>query len=135
MRRWVCAIVLAVLADNAAAAEPLWVIVAQDAPLDSLSREAVRDVFFGRSALENITPADRAEESLRAAFYLRLTGQSLNSVRAYWAKRVFTGRGRPPDAVAADALPQALKNIPYLLTYIPAGQKPAGSKIVLELYD
>lgn len=112
--------------------EPLLVVVREDAPVDAVSVDALADLYLGR-ARGPLVPLDRSEDALRAAFYQRLLGQSLNRVRAYWAKRVFTGRGRPPEAISADGVARALEDAGLRVTYVPAGQQPAGSKVLLIL--
>jgi len=124
---------LIALGSTAACSEPLWLVVHKDVLLGNMTREQVADLYLGRLKADRLTPLDRSEEELRAAFYQRLNGQSLSGIRAYWAKRVFTGRGRPPETVAEEDVKRVLGRSNLVITYVYASQKPADSKVVLVL--
>jgi ABC-type phosphate transport system substrate-binding protein len=83
----------------------LVVVVSRDSPLTHLSKNQVADIFLGRSMQfpdgRHAVPVDQAESSpMRSAFNTSVLGRTPAQVRAHWAKIVFTGRGRPPVAVA-----------------------------------
>jgi len=89
---------------RAASAEVVPVVSAQS-NIVALSEEEIVQIFLGhRSRLPNgeqAMPIDQAEDSpARAAFYTRFAGMSPAQLKAHWSKIIFTGRGRPPIAVA-----------------------------------
>jgi hypothetical protein len=126
---------LLLLSAATAASEDIWVVASQAAPVQQLTRAELADLFLGRAdeSRFRLRPIDQKDESLRQRFYHALTGQSLPSLRAYWAKQVFAGRGRPPPQLPQAESEHALEQSPDLVTYLPAGQKPAASKVLLIL--
>lgn len=117
-----------------AAAQNILVVVRTDAPLATLSRGEVADLFLGRSSPGiSMTPLDQRDDRLRERFYRTVADMSPQSVRAYWAKRVFTGRGRPPQLLTEEEATRALAANPAVVTYVPANRKPEGSKILLSI--
>lgn len=118
-------------------ADPLQVITGAAATPGPMSREQVARVFLKQGPLpgnlQQLVPYDRAEAALRARFYQDVAGMSPHRLRAYWAKRVFTGRGRPPETLDADQLAARLAQDPAALSYAPEAQRPAESKALLTL--
>ena len=89
---------------GAAPADVVAVVSAKSA-VTALSRNQVADIFLGKTArFPNGSPAvpiDQAEASAaREAFYTQFTGKSAVQMKAHWSKIIFTGRGKPPKAVA-----------------------------------
>lgn len=117
-----------------ASAGEIWLIAHQDAAVASLDRAAAADIFLGRHAPgSRLKPFDRDDPALRADFYRALADLSPQSVRAHWAKLVFTGRGRPPAIVGAAQIAPLLEKQPDAVTYVPADSLPAGARILLKL--
>ena len=117
-----------------AAAEEILLVARQDAPVDSMNHKQTANLFLGLGRnLTPLTPFDQRDKELRKDFYQEVAGRSLSSVRAHWAKRVFTGRGRPPAMLAAEETDQVIREIPAAVTYVPEVQRPEGSKVLLYL--
>jgi predicted signal transduction protein with EAL and GGDEF domain len=68
---------------------------------------------------------------MRRDFFLEVAGRSLESARAHWAKRVFTGRGRPPAMLAEEEVEQTIKQNTGAVTYVPDEQLPENGKVLL----
>lgn len=115
-----------------ACADSILVIAHQDAPVDSMSQSEAANLFLGIGHHE-LTPFDQEDRQLRNDFYKKVANLSLASVRAHWAKLVFTGRGHPPEIIDRNNLEQFIKNHPDAVTYIPAVNPPPGCKILLSL--
>ncbi|NJD08371.1 MAG: hypothetical protein FIA97_18025 [Methylococcaceae bacterium] len=98
-------LVLLLLLHSAANAD-VAVIVNPRNPLDAMTSKQVQDVFMGRTrsfANDRVAlPIDQSSP-LRAEFYRRLTGRSLEQINAYWARILFTGQASPPLQVPDDA--------------------------------
>ncbi len=82
-------------------------IVSVKSSIVALSRNQVADLFLGKVSRypngETAVPIDQAEGSLMFdEFYEKIAGKSAAQVKAYWSKIIFTGRGKPPTAVAND---------------------------------
>ena len=91
---------------HSAANADVAVIVNARNPLGSMNSKQVQDIFLGRTrsfANDRIAlPIDQSSP-LRAEFYRRLTGRSLEQINAYWARILFTGQASPPLQVPDDA--------------------------------
>jgi ABC-type phosphate transport system substrate-binding protein len=84
------------------------VVVSAKSAITNLSKSQIVDIFLGRSnRFPNGTvavPIDQAEGSAaRDGFYEELAGKSPVQMKAYWAKIIFAGRGRPPKVVLDSA--------------------------------
>lgn len=128
---------------SAVAAEPVAepaafvVVVRADSPVPSLTRDEVRDLFLGRSVPTvglALSPLDVRDEPVRAAFYEKLIGWSVNRWRAHWARQVFAGLSQPPTLVGVGEVVPAVLRSPLAVAYLPAGQVlPAQARVVFEL--
>jgi len=117
-----------------AAAEEILVVGSERAPVDTLDRAETANLFLGLERGETLlTPYDQRDEILRRDFYREVACRSLSSVRAHWAKRVFTGRGRPPAMLDAEAVERTLQGDPTAVTYVPENKPPESAKILLNL--
>lgn len=122
------------LAQAVDASGGIWVVGAGNARIGPLSRQQVAELFLNPT--ENtvgLKPLDRQDPALRERFYRGVSGMSPASVRAYWAKRVFTGRGRPPAMLDTDSVLRRLAEDPKAVTYLPAGELPDGAVLLLQL--
>jgi hypothetical protein len=120
---------------SAAVAEGVVIVAGQSVELSSMTRDEVANLFMGIGAhtKPHLIPFDQRDLLLRERFYREVAGLSAASVRAHWAKQVFTGRGRPPAMLSQEEVEQMLSEQPAAVTYIPSGPLPAGSKVLLEL--
>lgn len=110
------------------------VITNTDGPATVLTREDLADLYLDRgNNPQNLRPYDQEDRTLRERFYREITGLSLASVRAYWAKRVFTGRGRPPAIIKPEAIEATLANTPNAVTYTRKQQQPEHTKALLSI--
>lgn len=79
-------------------AADLVVIANRDSGVESLTRDAVVNIFMGRyqKLPSGVTalPVDLAGD--KAAFYKSLLDKELPEVQSYWARLVFSGQGSPP---------------------------------------
>ncbi|MBA1446136.1 MAG: hypothetical protein M3H12_01090 [Chromatiales bacterium] len=117
---------------SVAAAEGVLVVVQQDSQVTTLTREEAANLFLGLGSTNSrLIPFDRSEQPLRERFYREVTGLSTASVRAHWAKQVFTGRGRPPARISKTDVTQVLNDKPGAVTYVAIDQLPAHSRALL----
>ncbi|RDH86687.1 MAG: hypothetical protein DIZ78_07220 [endosymbiont of Escarpia spicata] len=117
---------------SVAAAEEVLIVVQQDTEVTTLTREEASNLFLGLGSTNSrLIPFDRSEQPLRERFYREVIGLSAASVRAHWAKQVFTGRGRPPARVSKTDVTQVLKDKPGAVTYVAIDQLPAHSRVLL----
>ena len=122
---------VSVAADRA----PTIVVVAnKNSPLTALTGEQVADLYLGRGpGIPGVVAIDARNEKLRDLFYHRVADMSLVSVRAYWAKRVFSGRGTPPASATLEEILHMLQTDRRVITYLPARDVPLNSRILYRM--
>lgn len=117
-----------------AAAGEIWIVAHQDMEVASITRTEAANLFLAKERTDSqLTPFDQRDRQLRERFYREVAGLSVASVRAHWAKQVFTGRGRPPAMLSLEEVERVLSEKPGAVTYVPAGQLPEGCKVLLSI--
>lgn len=122
-----------------AGASELVVIVSAKNPLDALSAAQVAEIFLAdANRFPNGVAATAIDQSigapLRDEFYARVTGKSPALLKAHWTKIVFTGRGKPPQALASNlAVRKMVAANPGLIGYIDKAALDDSVKSVLVL--
>jgi hypothetical protein len=83
------------------AAETEVVVIGNRLDVAALSPQVVADLYLGRAV--QLSTGQRVEvvdlpvgHPVRDEFYSRILGRDPDQIRAYWAKRIFTGKGTPP---------------------------------------
>lgn len=124
---------------GAASAEVVVVVVSAKSPTAALTTEQASDLFLGEVATfpggGQAVPVDQADGSrVREEFYTKAAGKTSAQLKAYWAKVIFTGKGRPPKAVAdSAAVKQLVADNPNMIGYMDKGAVDASVKVVLTL--
>jgi ABC-type phosphate transport system substrate-binding protein len=109
MRPWFAIVILLAFSRVGASADaPLYVIVNAKNPATKVDREVISDLFLKKrtrwSDDLSAQPVDLVQKSdTRAKFSRIVLGRDVASVRRYWAKLVFSGRGVPPPELPTDA--------------------------------
>ncbi|MEW6293333.1 MAG: hypothetical protein AB1544_08515 [Pseudomonadota bacterium] len=124
-----------------AAHAELVLVTSPQSGIERLTQDEVVNIYLGRyrrlaSGLA-AEPLDHPVDSeVRARFYRRLVGKSLAEINAYWARLVFSGKTKPPQAVAnAEGLLRIVATQPGTLAYVERSQADARVKIVFEFGD
>jgi len=72
--------------------------------VQSLSAKQAKDLFLGKSL--KLPSGRKAEvvdlpvgDPVRVEFYTKVIHKNPSQIKAYWAKRIFTGRGTPPKSL------------------------------------
>lgn len=123
IRKLLCCLLLVLLAGAAAAAE-LVVVVSARSPITSLRAEQVADIFLSEATRfpdgGEVVALDLPIGSpLRDDFYLKVASRTPALMKAYWTKRIFTGRGQPPRELPnSQAVRKLVADNPNLIGYI-----------------
>jgi ABC-type phosphate transport system substrate-binding protein len=77
------------------------VIGSRDIDVASLNEKTVRNLYLGKTVqLDNGTRVEVIDlpsgNAVRDEFYEKVIGKDSTQIKAYWAKRIFTGKGSPP---------------------------------------
>ncbi|MBF0351461.1 MAG: phosphate ABC transporter substrate-binding protein [SAR324 cluster bacterium] len=80
------------------------VIVNPANAVNSLTVDEVKNIVLGKQKrYANGNSAEALDNaSLKELFYKQVTEKNLKQVRAYWARLIFTGKGKPPLEVESD---------------------------------
>jgi len=83
-------------------------IVVNTANSSAISDTEISRLFLGKlkrfSGGESATPVNsKAGTAARADFEQKVLNKSSSQIKAYWSKRVFSGKGTPPTEVDNDA--------------------------------
>lgn len=109
MRAWFAVLVLLAFSRVATSADAqLFVIVNPKNPVARVDREVIAELFLKKRTRWSddlaAQPVDLVQKSeTRGHFSRAVLGRDVASVRRYWAKLVFSGRGVPPPELATDA--------------------------------
>ncbi|MEM7294149.1 MAG: phosphate ABC transporter substrate-binding protein [Pseudomonadota bacterium] len=104
MRKFIFTFITALtLTSPVTMAEEIVIIVAPENST-SLEIEDVARIYLGKRTRlpsgEEVTPLDlQPNDPTYREFSLRVLNKTPNQLRAYWAKRIFTGKGKPPRVV------------------------------------
>lgn len=123
MRLLILSLLLALMVPIAAQAGDIVVVAGPESSIDDLAGEEVRKLFLGQSNTDPqgnpVTLYDLDDRAIRGQFYRAAASMSLVQLRAYWAKMVFTGHGRPPRQLGVEELIERLKTEREALGYLP----------------
>jgi ABC-type phosphate transport system substrate-binding protein len=127
----------ALLLGGGAWAGELVVIVSARSPLSALRAEQVAGIFLGETARfpdgSEAVALDQAPGSAqRDEFYLKIANRGPALMKAYWTKRIFTGRGHPPRELPGNAAVRKLvAENPGMIGYIERSALDTSVKPVL----
>lgn len=114
-------------------------IVNQQNSTAELSQRELVDLYMGKNQSfpggGPVTPIDQMSDStIRERFYKTLVNKSVAQVNAYWARLLFTGRVKPPKAVAnSEEVLLMVQNNPRAIGYIDSDHLDASVKEVFRV--
>jgi len=112
------------------------VIVNKDNPVSQLSKNNVSKLLLKKSTKwdsgEKVEPVDlKADSNIRMSLSKTLHGKSVSAIKAYWQKKIFSGKGIPPAEKKNDAAVIAyVKSKPGAIGYISANANAIGVKVI-----
>lgn len=121
----------------AARAADLVVIVSAHNPVTALRAEQVADIFLGEAArFPDGAEAQALDQAMntpqRNEFYQKVAARTPALMKAYWTKRIFTGRGQPPRELSgSNAVRKAVADNPDAIGYIDRAAVDASVRVVL----
>lgn len=101
------AIALSMLVSSLAFAEMVVIVSASNANY-GLDQIDIEQIYLGKKSVfpdgTKAVPVDQDESSnVRTTFNDKVLGKTNSQLKAYWSRRVFTGKGTPPQQVGSDA--------------------------------
>jgi ABC-type phosphate transport system substrate-binding protein len=138
-RKLLCLLLTALFAAAAGAAD-LVVVVSARSPITVLRSEQVADIFLSEATRfpdggEAVAVDLPIGSPLRDDFYLKVANRTPALMKAYWTKKVFTGRGQPPRELPnSQAVRKQVADNPGLIGYIERGALDASVRPVLVVH-
>lgn len=138
-RKLLCLLLTALFAAGAGAAD-LVVVVSARSPITVLRSEQVADIFLSEATRfpdgGEVVALDLPIGSpLRDDFYLKVANRTPALMKAYWTKKIFTGRGQPPRELPnSQAVRKQVADNPGLIGYIERGALDASVRPVLVVH-
>ncbi|MBV1907201.1 MAG: hypothetical protein KUG75_14085 [Pseudomonadales bacterium] len=129
-------IIMAITICTPSNAETVLVVHPDNAGVSGVDIDAIRKIFLGKSSKlpngKSVVPVNQKPGSgPRAEFESKVLNKSASQLKAYWAKLVFTGKGKPPKVVDGDAAVMALISTdPAVIAYIDRASVDASVKVV-----
>lgn len=120
-----------------ARAGELVVIVSAQNPVATLRADQVADIFLGEATRfpdgAEVQALDQALNTpMRNEFYQKVASRTPALMKAYWTKRIFTGRGQPPRELSSSAaVRKAVADNPGAIGYIDRAAVDASVRVVL----
>ncbi|MDX1756309.1 MAG: hypothetical protein R3175_09645 [Marinobacter sp.] len=91
--------------------------------MSSLTLEELSRLYLGQTTTDGngreLSVYDLEDSAARSEFSRAALSMSLTQLRAYRAKQVFTGRGRPPRQLEAAELIERLQQNDQAIGYLP----------------
>jgi ABC-type phosphate transport system substrate-binding protein len=112
------------------------VIVNEENSVSALTKDNVSNYFLKKTIKwdngSKIEPVDLgADSDTRKSFSENIHGKSVSAIKAYWQKKIFSGKGIPPSEKSNDAEVLAfVKSKPGAIGYVSAGASTNGVKVV-----
>lgn len=136
-----CAIAALLSSMAMAAQAEVYLVVAANSPVQSLTRKDAVNLYTGRTRQlasgQMVQALDLPrDDALRGEMYWLLTGQTLAQVNSYWSRLTFTGQTRalPTSGSEAEVI-EALRSNPLALGYLSHEPANRGLRVVLVLKE
>ena len=123
---------------NILAATDLVVVTNLNSGVDKLSREEVAAIYMGQTKKlasgATVLPIDLSANSGKAKFYTEIVNKDLREINAYWAPKIYSGKGTPPKQVdnVAEVL-EIVSSNKGAIGYVPRANADKRVKAVLDL--
>ena len=139
-RDWIkpFALALALAGMTHAARADLVVVVSGTSEVEALSAAQVASIFMGKARSfpggERAVPIEQSEgQAERDAFHHQVTGKDAAQIKAYWSRRIFSGKGQPPrEAGDGAAVKAAVASAPGGIGYLDESLVDGSLKVVLK---
>lgn len=101
-----------------------------------ISESDIKRIFLGKKKSfpggGEVIPIDQKEgSSAKVSFVTTALGKNEQQMKAYWAQRLFTGKGTPPKVVDTDAeVKKLVSENPAVIGYIDASAADGSVKVV-----
>lgn len=136
IQKIVLLVLLALLVNGAFAQSGIKIIVNNDNNIASISSDQLSRYFLKKSKKwddgQTVKPVDLdANNKVRSKFTDKVHGKSISAIKAYWQKKIFTGKGVPPVEKSSEkAVIDYVKTNPGAIGYVSSNANVSGVKVI-----
>jgi len=113
------------------------VVMSEKSSSKQLSKQDIERIFLNKTRFlpggERVEVIEGISSELKDSFYHEVTRKSTSQLRSYWAKLIFTGKGKPPRQIKKDNLVNYLNENPNAITYISEAQMNDSLKVLYKI--
>lgn len=110
------------------------VVISNQSSLTYLTKQNIKRIFLNKTDFlpngKKVNVAEGMSSKVKRIFYRHITNKSQSQLRSYWAKQVFTGKGRPPHRLNTDKLVNYVVNNPNTISYITQDKMSDALKVL-----
>ncbi|CED70150.1 putative exported protein [Aliivibrio wodanis] len=109
------------------------VVVVGNPASPELDASTIKKIYLGKAKSLNIEAIDLEDgHALKSEFHSAVTGKTEAQLQAFWAKKVFTGKGQPPKTQPSTALVKsAVAGSTNSIGYIDESDVDSSVKVLL----
>ncbi|KZX67881.1 phosphate ABC transporter substrate-binding protein [Vibrio sp. HI00D65] len=110
-------------------------VVVGNPAMSELDASTVKKLYLGKAKSLQIEAVDLEDgHPKKGEFHQAITQKTEAQLQAYWAKRVFTGKGQPPKAVGQESLAKNMvASSKNTIAYIDESLVDSTVKVILKL--
>ena len=110
-------------------------VVVGNPAMSGLDASTVKKLYLGKAKSLQIEAVDLEDgHPKKGEFHQAITQKTEAQLQAYWAKRVFTGKGQPPKAVGQESLAKDMvASSTNTIAYIDESLVDSTVKVILKL--
>jgi len=111
-------------------------VIVHPSNTDDLSSKLVQRLFLGKTVVfpngKEAIPLERKISSeIKNSFNAKVLKKTQDQLNAYWAKRVFTGKGIPPKTVIVDSeIVEIIANNVNTISYVDSASVDDSVKVI-----
>ena len=114
------------------------VVTSTNSPISNISNKDAKQLFLGKTidiAGNKAVPVDQADGNpIKDTFYSKVANKNASQLKAYWSKKIFSGKGTPPESVSNDAdVKTWISKNPSGIGYIDSSHVDSSIKVILEI--
>ena len=113
------------------------VVVSEKSSIQNLDKHEVKRIFLNKTRFfsngQKVQVVESGATDVKNTFYSRVTQKSKSQLRSYWAKQIFTGKGKPPRKLKKGKLLSYLDQNPNAISYISAEQMTDSLKVLYKI--
>jgi ABC-type phosphate transport system substrate-binding protein len=109
------------------------VIVSPGSRISTLSGSEIKAIYLGKS--KKLKAVDQSKGSaIRVDFLSKVVGKSESQFKAYWSKKIFSGKGMPPRVLdSGAAIKRQVASSRNMIGYIDSSEVDDSVKVVYKV--